>query len=877
MRGCLSRAESIAMTFWGTAIRPRIFRSARGIDCATNGAAALAGASTRVCLVVALMGFLLVGPALAQLSKEDIEALRKQGEAEGWTFTVGENDATRRPLSELCGLIEPIGWEEGTRPGPPGPRRDLPASFDWRDHSGCTPIRNQDGCGSCWAFAAIGTIESAILINDGLSTDLSEQWLISCTSAGSCSGGWHTSAYGFLCCQASWRDPCGDCGPVLESDFPYVAWDAPCNCPYPHPYRIDDWARIGSGIPPVDDIKQAILDYGPVSATVHVNSPFQAYSGGVFNACWDGQVNHAIVLVGWDDNQGPDGVWFLRNSWGTSWGEYGYMRIPYGCSRVGGAASYIEYRYDCNANGIRDDYDIADCDGSAWCGDCNNNDVPDVCDIDDGTSEDCNQNGVPDECDLSGGTSEDCNQNGVPDECDLANGSSRDCNENGVPDECDFAGLDRFYVDPDATGDNDGSTWSDAMTDLQTALCMARSAPEGMEIWVAAGTYRPTEPGGERSATFRLVSGVALRGGFAGTEMSLEQRDLSNPDNRSILSGDLNGDDQPGFVNNDENSYHVVRGSGADATAVLDGFTIIGGNADGPSPDDSGGGLYNYMGSPAVINCIFVGNYASHIGGAMCNQWEWDGIGGSCPVVINSVCSGNHAGVRAGAIANLGTVLGDASPTLLNCSIVGNSAPLVGGMYTEGTGAPTLANCILWGNSDNGLETEQAQIAGESVVNYCCIEGLSGDLGGAGNTGDPPFFADIDGPDNIPGTLDDNVRLMPCSAGIDAGDNSSVPPDVATDLDGNPRFVDDPGTPDSGNPPDGQPIVDMGAYEFQGSSCFGDLDGDSDIDLSDLSILLANYGMTSGASYASGDLDGDEDVDLADLAALLGIYGTICP
>ncbi len=877
MRGCVSRAKSVAANQGEMGSACRFFGSAWFLDGGTKRAAALVGARRRMWLVAGVMGLLLTGAASAQLSKEDIEALRKRGEAEGWTFTVGENDATRRPLSQLCGLVEPLGWEEEARWDPPDPRRDLPASFDWRDYNGCTPIRSQGGCGSCWAFAAIGTIESAILINDGISTDLSEQWLVSCTGAGSCSGGWHTAAYGFLCCQANWQDPCGDCGPVLESDFPYVAWDAPCDCPYPHPYRVDDWARIGSGIPPADDIKQAILDYGPVSATVAVDSAFQAYDGGVFNACWDGQVNHAIVLVGWDDNQGPEGVWILRNSWGTNWGEDGYMRILYGCSRVGGSACYIEYRYDCNGNGIRDDYDIADCDGSPWCGDCNGNDVPDVCDIAEGASEDCNENGVPDECDMSDGTSEDCNENGVPDECDIANGTSRDCNGNAVPDECDFQGLDRFYVDRDATGDNNGTSWSHAITDLRTALCMAQSAPEGMEVWVAAGTYTPAEPGGDRSATFQLVSGVILRGGFAGTETSLDERDPSNPDNRTILSGDLNGDDQPGFVNNEENSYHVVSGSGADLTAVLEGFTIIGGNADGPSPDDSGGGMYNYMGSPTVINCVFLGNAASDVGAGMCNQWQWDGIGGSCPAITNCVFSGNHADSVAGAIANVGTILGDASPILSNCSIVSNSAALAGGMYTDGTSAPLLSNCIIWGNSDGVGEIEQAQIAGEAIVNYCCVQGLTGDFGGTGNISDPPFFANADGPDNVPGTLDDDLRLMPCSAGIDAGDNSSVPPEVTTDLDGNPRFVDDAGTPDGGNPPGGEPFVDMGAYEFQGTSCFGDLDGDGEVDLSDLGTLLGNYGMTSGANYAAGDLDGDEDVDLSDLSALLAVYGTGCP
>ncbi|KPJ49229.1 hypothetical protein AMJ40_05965 [candidate division TA06 bacterium DG_26] len=131
----------------------------------------------------------------------------------------------------------------------------------------------------------------------------------------------------------------------MEADFPYVASNAPCNCPYPHEYLIDDWAYIGGqySIPSVDAMKQAIIDYGPISVAVYANSAMQAYTGGVFNGCGGGQVNHAVTLVGWDDSQGTSGIWIMRNSWGPGWGEGGYMRIPYGCSSIGYAACYVVY------------------------------------------------------------------------------------------------------------------------------------------------------------------------------------------------------------------------------------------------------------------------------------------------------------------------------------------------------------------------------------------------------------------------------------------------------------------------------------------------------------------------------------------------------
>lgn len=276
------------------------------------------------------------------LSSADITALHKQGEIEGWTFTVGENSATKYLLDELCGLVEPENWWVDAKFDPCTPTRNLPDYFDWRDFNGCTPVKNQASCGSCWAFGTVGPLECNILIKDGVEMNLSEQWLVSCNSDGwDCDGGWWAHDY------HQWKtDPCGGTGAVLEQYFPYTATNAPCNCPYPHDYLIDDWAYIGNdnSIPPVSNIKQAIMDYGPVSVAVHANSAMQSYTGGIFNGCVSGEINHAVVLVGWDDNQGANGIWFMRNSWGTNWGEDGgYMRIPYGCSSIGYAACYVNY------------------------------------------------------------------------------------------------------------------------------------------------------------------------------------------------------------------------------------------------------------------------------------------------------------------------------------------------------------------------------------------------------------------------------------------------------------------------------------------------------------------------------------------------------
>jgi C1A family cysteine protease len=284
---------------------------------------------------------ILVAPAWAQLSDADIAALQAQGEREGWTFTVSKNPATEYSLEQLCGLVIPDNWWVGARFDPCLPTRDLPAAFDWRDQYTLPPVRNQGGCGSCWAFGTVGPLECNIAIKDGQIVDLSEQWLVSCNNDGwSCAGGWFAHDY------HQWKtDDCGGTGAVPESSFPYVAYDAPCNCPYPHDYLLDDWAYIAGeyNIPTVDQMKQAIWDHGPISVAVYVNSAFQGYGGGIFLGCGSGSCNHAVTLVGWNDNGGNNGYWILRNSWGAGWGEGGYMRIKYNCSSIGYAACYVVY------------------------------------------------------------------------------------------------------------------------------------------------------------------------------------------------------------------------------------------------------------------------------------------------------------------------------------------------------------------------------------------------------------------------------------------------------------------------------------------------------------------------------------------------------
>jgi len=253
------------------------------------------------------------------------------------------------------GLIVSENWWVDAPFDPCEPMGMLPDSFDWREelHSGIPKIKDQGNCGSCWAFATVGPLEWNIARMENKVIDLSEQWLVSCSKY-DCGGG-YLDAHRYHLYPSdpnSWKDPCGDSGAVLEKDFEYVGYDASCNCPHPHEYYIDDWSYIGSSqsVPSVDSMKQAIMDYGPITAGVCVGPAFVEYDGGIFKtseSCGPYSVNHAIVLVGWDDGGfGEPGHWILRNSWGKEWGEDGYMRIKYGTSKVGYAACYIEYTPD---------------------------------------------------------------------------------------------------------------------------------------------------------------------------------------------------------------------------------------------------------------------------------------------------------------------------------------------------------------------------------------------------------------------------------------------------------------------------------------------------------------------------------------------------
>jgi len=242
------------------------------------------------------------------------------------TFVVGYTVALDRPLKVLAGTRPPKSLIFPIKTLPKyniSKIINLTCSpnlkyFNWRDRMKVSSVKDQGSCGSCWDFAGIGAFESSYAIINNKIIDASEQDVLDCSGAGSCSGGWIPFEY------------IVKNGVAKENNYPYTAHDQTCKKYVPRLYKGKKWGYLGTN-KSVREIKKALCKYGPLWVTVRVTSAFQAYTGGVFNENANGPINHAVVLIGWDDKKN---AWLIKNSWSKFWGENGYMWIRYGSNNI---------------------------------------------------------------------------------------------------------------------------------------------------------------------------------------------------------------------------------------------------------------------------------------------------------------------------------------------------------------------------------------------------------------------------------------------------------------------------------------------------------------------------------------------------------------
>jgi C1A family cysteine protease len=262
-----------------------------------------------------------------------IQMMREEIKNNGYTFEVGINEAMMYPLEQLCSfnpdLVDPETFQyERYEMDLLSQVRALPSAYTGY----YTSVKNQGNCGSCWAFSMTAEVESTAKRLTGTTYNLSEQYVLNCTSSSwGCNGG-----------NFNYKTFISPDGARLESCLPYTAKKGTCKKTCPIVYQISGWAYVGNSysVPSVKSIKNAIYTYGAVGAAVYADSYFQAYISGCFNRNASGSCNHAIQLVGWDNSKCTGGAWKLKNSWGTGWGKAGFMWIKYGCQKVGYAANY---------------------------------------------------------------------------------------------------------------------------------------------------------------------------------------------------------------------------------------------------------------------------------------------------------------------------------------------------------------------------------------------------------------------------------------------------------------------------------------------------------------------------------------------------------
>jgi len=290
-----------------------------------------------------------------------IEALRRQAEANGWTFSIGYTGVSDQSLDQLTGGRRPSdaviasipridvqanaiveeyssNLEEKGFKAPVSACKPTAASWDWRTEAKVSPVKRQV-CATCWAFSTSSQIESAFLMSGGTLADLSNQQVIDCSNAAvdksDCDkGGYQYKALSFAVGH----------GIATDAQYPFggTGQVAACKVNIAGAYRLlaAAWVNGTSNVPAESTLKRALCEYGPITVGIFATPEFQHYTGGVSNQnTGASDINHFVVLIGWDDDKK---AWRIKNSWGDEWGEKGYGWVRYGTSSIGAWSTWAK-------------------------------------------------------------------------------------------------------------------------------------------------------------------------------------------------------------------------------------------------------------------------------------------------------------------------------------------------------------------------------------------------------------------------------------------------------------------------------------------------------------------------------------------------------
>ncbi|KAF3452077.1 hypothetical protein FNV43_RR08173 [Rhamnella rubrinervis] len=260
----------------------------------------------------------------SQIFKQNMGFVEKFNSEGNRTYKLGYNEfsdlTTQEFLTYYTGYEKPAHYSKssGIKSFRYENFTDAPTSMDWKDKGAVTPIKNQLQCACCWAFSAVAAVEGITQIKTGKLLSLSEQQLVDCVMDNQgCRGGFMDTAFEYI--QENQ-------GISSEENYDYEAMDGTCDT-----MRSRNPAARITGYEDVptnnEEALRMAVSAQPVSVAISVGEEFRMYRTGIFSGGCGQTLNHAVTLIGYGESEDGNKYWLVKNSWGETWGEYGYMKL----------------------------------------------------------------------------------------------------------------------------------------------------------------------------------------------------------------------------------------------------------------------------------------------------------------------------------------------------------------------------------------------------------------------------------------------------------------------------------------------------------------------------------------------------------------------